>query len=248
MKYKYLVSGAIIWFMSVCCAWAQVNPYRYGSPHYWMAQCSFDVLAGKFDVAYEHLRKAQKGYRDVGDIAFQIQAVEAMGTLNVALGEWEKANNHYKDALQMAVEYKDDFVQAKIVVNLISLYRTTGNIVGYNHYQKELDSLYNVTNSAKLKTVYHLYWAKEYFARNELAMAETQLQKCWNSMQDLSFSDHEQAKLDYYSNMMNLKQQQKEYKDAIRFAKSHIEQTKKLMVEAVISSTFLTVIYVNSMP
>lgn len=27
-------------------------------------------------------------------IAFLIQAEEAMGTLNVALGEWEKANNH----------------------------------------------------------------------------------------------------------------------------------------------------------
>lgn len=228
MKYKYFVSGAIIWFMSVCCAWAQVNPYRYGSPHYWMAQSSFDVLAGKFDVAYENLRKAQKGYRDVGDIAFQIQAVEAMGSLSVALGEWEKADNHYKDALQMAVEYKDDFVQAKIVVNLISLYRTTGDIVGYNHYQKELDSLYNVTNSAKLKTVYHLYWAKEYLARKEFAMVETQLQQCWDVMQDLSFSDHEQAKLDYFSNMMNLKQQQKEYKDAIRFAKNLIEQTKKL--------------------
>ena len=114
MKYKYLVSGAIIWFMSVCCAWAQVNPYRYGSPHYWMAQCSFDVLAGKFDVAYEHLRKAQKGYRDVGDIAFQIQAVEAMGTLNVALGEWEKANNHYKDALQMAVDTKMTLFKQKL--------------------------------------------------------------------------------------------------------------------------------------
>lgn len=47
-----------------------------------------------------------------------------------------KANNHYKDALQMAVEYKDDFVQAQIVANLISLYRTTGDIVNYNHYQK----------------------------------------------------------------------------------------------------------------
>lgn len=72
--------------------------------------------------------------------------------------------------------------------------------------QKELDSLYNVSNSAKLKTIYHLYWAKEYFARKEFAMAETQLQQCWNVMQDLSFSDREQAKLDYYSNMMNLKQ------------------------------------------
>ena len=94
--------------------------------------------------------------------------------------------------------------------------------------QKESDSLYNVSNSAKLKTIYHLYWAKEYFARKEFAMAETQLQQCWNVMQDLSFSDREQAKLDYYSNMMNLKQQQKEYKDAIRFAKNHIEQTKIL--------------------
>ena len=227
-NYKHYISVAVIWLISTCCICAQTNPYRYGSPHYWMAQSSLDIYAGKFDIAYEHLQKAQKGYREVGDIAFQIQAVEAMGTLNVALGEWEKANNHYKDALQMAVEYKDDFVQAQIVANLISLYRTTGDIVGYNHYQKELDSLYNVSNSAKLKTIYHIYWAKEYFARKEFAMAETQLQQCWNVMQDLSFSDREQAKLDYYSNMMNLKQQQKEYKDAIRFAKNHIEQTKIL--------------------
>lgn len=227
-NYKHYISVAVIWLISTCCICAQTNPYRYGSPHYWMAQSSLDIYAGKFDIAYEHLQKAQKGYRDVGDIAFQIQAEEAMGTLNVALGEWEKANNHYNDALQKAVEYKDDFIQAQIVANLISLYRTTGDIVGYNHYQKELDSLYNVSNSAKLKTIYHIYWAKEYFARKEFAMAETQLQQCWNVMQDLSFSDREQAKLDYYSNMMNLKQQQKEYKDAIRFAKNHIEQTKIL--------------------
>lgn len=227
-NYKHYISVAVIWLISTCCICAQTNPYRYGSPHYWMAQSSLDIYAGKFDIAYEHLQKAQKGYRDVGDIAFLIQAEEAMGTLNVALGEWEKANNHYNDALQKAVEYKDDFIQAQIVANLISLYRTTGDIVGYNHYQKELDSLYNVSNSAKLKTIYHIYWAKEYFARKEFAMAETQLQQCWNVMQDLSFSDREQAKLDYYSNMMNLKQQQKEYKDAIRFAKNHIEQTKIL--------------------
>ena len=36
-----------------------------------------------------------------------------MGTLNVALGEWGKANNHYNDALQMAVEYKDAIRFAK---------------------------------------------------------------------------------------------------------------------------------------
>ena len=47
-------------------------------------------------------------------------------------------------------------------------------------------------------------------------------------MQDLPFSDREQAKLNYYSSMMNLKQQQRQYKDAIRAAKHYIEQTKIL--------------------
>ena len=59
-------------------------------------------------------------------------------------------------------------------------------------------------------------------------MVETQLLKCWDVMLDLSFSDREQAKLNYYNSMMNLKQQQRQYKDAIRAAKYYIEQTKIL--------------------
>lgn len=226
MNYKKIISYAIIWLLSVCCVWSQTNPYRYGSPHYWMAQSTLDIYAGKFDIAYEHLQKAQKGYRELGDVGFQMQAIEAMGLLKAGLGEWVKANEHYKDALQIAKYANEDFVQSKVMVDLLSLYRTTGDIVEYNHYLKALDSLYHASNSAKLKTVYHLYWANEYMARKEFAMVETQMQQCWDVMHDLSFSDREQAKLDYYSNMMNLKQQQKRYKDAIRYAKDYIDQTK----------------------
>ena len=226
MNSKKIISYAIIWLLSVCCVWSQTNPYRYGSPHYWMAQSTLDIYAGKFDIAYEHLQKAQKGYRELGDVGFQMQAIEAMGLLKAGLGEWVKANEHYKDALQIAKYANEDFVQSKVMVDLLSLYRTTGDIVEYNHYLKALDSLYHASNSAKLKTVYHLYWANEYMARKEFAMVETQMQQCWDVMHDLSFSDREQAKLDYYSNMMNLKQQQKRYKDAIRYAKDYIDQTK----------------------
>ena len=226
MNSKKIISYAIIWLLSVCCVWSQTNPYRYGSPHYWMAQSTLDIYAGKFDIAYEHLQKAQKGYRELGGVGFQMQAIEAMGLLKAGLGEWVKANEHYKDALQIAKYANEDFVQSKVMVDLLSLYRTTGDIVEYNHYLKALDSLYHASNSAKLKTVYHLYWANEYMARKEFAMVETQMQQCWDVMHDLSFSDREQAKLDYYSNMMNLKQQQKRYKDAIRYAKDYIDQTK----------------------
>ena len=228
MNHKRYISVVFIWLLSISCIWAQTNPYRIGSPHYWMAQGTLDIHAGKFDIAYEHLEKAQKGYRELGDVGFQIQATEAMGALKAGLGEWEKAKQHYQNALQIATEANEDFAQSKVMVDLLALYRTVGDIIGYNQYLKALDSLYHVSNSAKLKTVYHLYWSNEYLARKEFAMVETQLLQCWDVMQDLPFSDREQAKLTYYSSMMNLKQQQWQYKDAIRAAKHYIEQTKIL--------------------
>lgn len=228
MNHKRYISVVFIWLLSICCIWAQTNPYRFGSPHYWMTQGTLDIYAGKFDIAYEHLEKAQKGYRELGNVGFQIQATEAMGALKAGLGEWEKAKQHYQDALQIATEANEDFAQSKVMVDLLALYRTVGDIIGYNHYQKALDSLYHVSNSAKLKTVYHLYWSNEYLARKEFAMVETQLLQCWDVMQELPFSDREQAKLNYYSSMMNLKQQQRQYKDAISAAKHYIEQTKIL--------------------
>lgn len=228
MNHKRYISVFFIWLLSISCIWAQTNPYRIGSPHYWMAQGTLDIHAGKFDIAYEHLEKAQKGYRELGDVGFQIQATEAMGALKAGLGEWEKAKQHYLNALQIATEANEDFFQSKIMVDLLTLYRTVGDIIGYNQYLKALDSLYHVSNSAKLKTVYHLYWSNEYLARKEFAMVETQLLQCWDVMLDLPFSDREPAKLNYYNSMMNLKQQQRQYKDAIRAAKHYIEQTKTL--------------------
>ena len=228
MNHKRYISVVFIWLLSISCIWAQTNPYRFGSPHYWMTQGTLDIYAGKFDIAYEHLEKAQKGYRELGDVGFQIQATEAMGALKAGLGEWEKAKQHYLNALQIATEANEDFAQSKVMVDLLALYRTVGDIIGYNQYLKALDSLYHVSSSAKLKTIYHLYWSNEYLARKEFAMVETQLQQCWDVMQDLPFSDREQAKHNYYSSMMNLKQQQRQYKDAIRAAKHYIEQTKIL--------------------
>ena len=228
MNHKRYISVVFIWLLSISCIWAQTNPYRIGSPHYWMAQGTLDIHAGKFDIAYENLEKAQKGYRELGDVGFQIQATEAMGALKAGLGEWEKAKQHYLNALQIATEANEDFAQSKVMVDLLALYRTVGDIIGYNQYLKALDSLYHVSNSAKLKTVYHLYWSNEYLARKEFAMVETQLLQCWDVMLDLPFSDREQAKLNYYNSMMNLKQQQRQYKDAIRAAKHYIEQTKIL--------------------
>ena len=228
MSYKHYLLVVVVWFAGVWGVYAQTNPYRYGSPHYWMAQSSLDIYAGKFDLAAEHLQKAEKGYRELGDVFYQIQATDALGTLKTLLGEWKEAERHFKEALHIAKNDGEDYAQAKIMTDLIGLYRSGGYLIGYNLYQKSLDSLYSVSKSAKLKTVYHLYWSNEYMARKEYVMAEAQLQKCLEVMNDLQFSDREQAKFNYLSNMMNLKQQQRQYKEAIKYAKDYITQTQKL--------------------
>lgn len=226
MSFKHYALVVIVCIMSVRCAWAQTNPYTYGTPNYWMAQGLLDTYSGKFDIAYEDLQKAQNQYQRLGDVPSQIQALMAMGALKAGLGEWDKADIYYKGALYKATESKDDAIQSIIMADLLSLYWKNGDIVGYNHYQKALDSLYHISTSDKTKAVYYLYWSNEFLTRREFTMAENQLRQCWDAIQNLPFADREQAKLNYYNVMLKLKQQQKQHKEAIRYAKDYIRQTK----------------------
>lgn len=228
MNFRHYTFVVILCLVSVQCAWAQLNMFAYASPHYWMQQASSEIYAGKYDIAYEHLQKALTLYKGQGDMAFQMSALEAMGALKAGLGEWDKADSHYKEALQMATDNKDDAAQSILMADLLALYRTAGDITGYNHYQKALDSLYQVSHSDKMKTMYHVYWSKEYLGRKEFVMAENQLKQCWDALHNLHFFEKEQAKLQYYSIMLNLKQQQRQYQEAIRYAKNYIEQTKNI--------------------
>lgn len=230
MTFKYYTLSIIACLISVQSSWAQTqtNPYPYGTPHYWLQQGTMDMSAGKFDLAYEHLKKAEKQYRELGALDFQMNALEAMGTLDKEFGEWNRADSLYREALQIATDCRNDVFKTRFMVDLLSLYRTAGDISGYNHHQKALDSLYSATHSAAAKTWYHLYWTNEYVGRKEFAMAENQMQMCWDVMQEMPFAEKEQAKLMYYMMMMNLKKQQNKYKEAIGYAKDYVEQTKNI--------------------
>ena len=43
MNHKRYISVVFIWLLSICSIWAQTNPYRFGSPHYWMTQGTLDI-------------------------------------------------------------------------------------------------------------------------------------------------------------------------------------------------------------
>lgn len=225
--YRYIaVFLTIIGSFTRSTAQTQTNPYRRGTPHYWMAQGTINIYVGKFDVAYRDLQKAQKGYYKIGDVTYQIRALEAMGALKSKLGEWTLANQHYQEALQIAKDSHNETAQSMIFVDLLGFYKATGNVKDYSHCLESLDSLYNTTTSPHVKNIYHIYWSQEYLTQKEYMMADYHLQQCWNTMEELPIMDREQAKLSYYNNMMSLKKHQKDFNNAIEYAKKYVEQTK----------------------
>ena len=224
-RFLYVMMGILV-ALPMGITHAQTNPYRYGSPHYWMAQSTLHITDGKFDIAYEDLQKARKGYKDIGDISFQVNAIGTMALLKSNMGEWSLAQQHFQEALEIAKEAKDEMSISKILVEIITFSKGISDMNGYNHFVAELDSLCRKSSSAIVKTCYHTYWSNEYVLRQEYSMAENHLRQCWDAMQDLPFMEREQAKLSYYNNMVSLYKQRKNYGEAIDYARKYVEQSK----------------------
>lgn len=205
---------------------AHPNPYRYGTPNYWMAQATLNITTGKFDIAYKDLQKARKGYEALGDILYQVNAIGTMGLLKSNMGEWSLAQQHFQEALDIATKAKDETSLSGILVETISFCKKMGDVKGYNLFIGKLDSLCKKTSSAIVKTYYHTYWSNEYVMQQEYTMAEYHLQQCWNVMQELPFMEREQAKLSHYNNMMALYKQKKDYDRAIEYAKKYVVQSR----------------------
>ena len=224
-QFHYVLMGILVAF-PIGILHAQTNPYRYGSPHYWMAQSTLHITDGKFDVAYEDLQKARKGYKDIGDISYQVNAIGTMALLKSNMGEWSLAQHHFQEALEIAKEAKDEMSVSKILVEIITFSKGISDMNGYNHFVAELDSLCRTSSSAIERTYYHTYWSNEYVLRQEYSMAEHHLRQCWEAMQDLPFMEREQAKLSYYNNMVSLYNQRKNYGKAVDYARKYVEQSK----------------------
>ncbi len=218
----------LLWLLSAQCVRAQDNPYRYGSPMYWHRQSTLDTEAGKHEAAYEDLKKAEKGYGEMGDMNLQAQMLQSIGFMEMQWGKWDEAKEHYLEALRMAHEEKSDIAQAIILTSLLKLCRMTGIKEDYNHYESSLDSLYFASQSPQTHIIFHMYWFNFYIENRELVMAEVYLKEYWESAQKLNFIERENAKLLYYASYMTLEQLRGNMQEAIKYAKEYVEQTKKL--------------------
>lgn len=208
------------------CSMAQTNPYRFASPHYWMAEATLAINAGKFDVAYSNLQKAVEGYKNVGEIYMQVNALGAMGKLKAFTGEWPTAQRYFQTALSVAKEAGDDNSYAMILTEMVAFCKGVGLVDAYNKYVGQFDSLRKETNSAMVRTCYHAYWSNEYASQREYAMANHHMSLCWEALQELPLVEREKAKLTYYFNSMNLAQQQEDYDKAIEYAKNYVHQSE----------------------
>lgn len=222
----------IVAALTAVCMRAQVQGghFRYDSPYYWTAQGTKAIQAGKFDSAYCYIEKAHEGYRALGDIERQIQMLNSLGELEVTLGEWLKADSLYKEALRLAVKANDDFMQGITVIRMAKFYKGVGGVTAYGCCQAYMDSLAVRTDaSLKFKTIYYTYMSDVFMNRGERVMAEYHLQNLYDKvMPSLNLNDRELTRLAYLSNMLTLKNNWKEYDEAVKYAHRYVEQVKLL--------------------
>lgn len=208
------------------CSMAQTNPYRLGSPHYWMAEATLGINAGRLDVAYTNLQKAAVGYKNIGDVASEANALGTMGKLKAIMGEWSLAQQYFQKALGMAKETNDEGTYSKVLMEVLPFCKGAGYFDDYNRYVGQFDSLRRESQTAMVNTLYHAYWSNEYVSQHEYAMAEHHMQLCWDALQGLPLMERENAKQSYYYVMMNLAQQQNDYPQAVGYAKKYVAQTE----------------------
>ena len=222
----------IVAALTAVCMRAQMQDrhYRYDSPYYWAAQGLEASRAGKFDSAYCYLEKAHDGYRALGNIDWQMHVLRNMGEQEVALGEWLKADSLYKEALRLAVEANDDYMQGMTLITMAGFYKGVGGVTAYNYCQAYMDSLAARTEaSLKFKTIYHAYMSDVFINRGERTMAEYYLQNLYDKvMPSLNLNDRELTRLAYLGNMLILKNNWKEYDEAVKYAHRYVEQAKLL--------------------
>ena len=127
-RFHYVLMGILV-ALPMEIIHAQTNPYRFGAPHYWMAQSTMHITDGKFDMAYEDLQKARKGYKDIEDISYQVNAIGAMALLKFNIGEWSLAQQHYKEALEIVKGAKDEMFISRTLVEIITFCKGISDIV-----------------------------------------------------------------------------------------------------------------------
>lgn len=224
-----VVLTAIMWLLIIPCSFAQkVNPYRYDSPNYWMMQSEIDLNAGKFDIAREDLKKAEKGYSDLGDVEHQTMALRMLAEINIMLGEWEEAKEHNIKALQIAIDNKNELAQTNIIISLLKLFHITDDREAYNKYKLKLDSVSFHTKSTQIKVISYYYYITEFMTHQELDAAESMLQELWKILPELSILERENSKRNYYQYMAAIKVLQRKNWEAIDYQKKYIEKIKDI--------------------
>lgn len=186
------------------------------------------AYAGRLDYTAAigcYSRAADLCYR-WGALAEYAMATTKKSECEYILGQWNEARQGLDSALYAARQAGNDDLLVFVLTGEATLCRNTGDTDGYNRALTRLDSVANGSPSPGVTWRYHLYWCDDLVGRHDYAAAEYHLRQCGDVVDRLPVADRYSARMTYLQKMGEMMFWQKNYKQAIGYARQLVSHCK----------------------
>ena len=184
-------------------------------------------MSQKYDEALGAYEKALKGFRDLGKVSEEIDVLTGMASVKNHLCEFEESKHLYFLAENLARLEGLAARQMKVLKEMWSLGRATGNMKLVRTTVASMDSLIEVIGDAKTKFAYYHQKGDEAKANGQYKLAENWYVKGKDLAEDANQNPFAANKHLAYSKLRDLYVTTGQYDEAVVYGRKAIEEFQK---------------------
>ena len=184
-------------------------------------------MSQKYDEALGAYEKALKGFRDLGKVSEEIDVLTGMASVKNRLCEFEESKHLYFLAENLARLEGLAAKQMKVLKEMWSLGRATGNMKLVRTTVASMDSLIEVIGDAKTKFAYYHQKGDASKANGQYKLAENWYVKGKDLAEDANQSPFAANKHLAYSKLRDLYVATGQYDEAVVYGRKAIEEFQK---------------------
>lgn len=215
----------------------EIKPYADGEvrkyllpkiPLTWYFEGSKFFIMQKYEDALEAYNKALAGFQELGREKNIVSTLKAIASTKYYLYDIKGADKTYREALMLAENAEDTFIQMEILQELWYQSTTVGDLEQAMIYAASMDSLMEISSDPKAQYTYYnkkgkearkqgAYYTSEQWFLKGMAIAESESRDAMSANRFLS-----------YTNLRDLYANIKQYDDALIYARKALEEHQRL--------------------
>lgn len=193
-------------------------------PLSWYFEGAGFQMRQQYDQAMICMKKACKGFHEVGEINNEVDALCQLATVKGHLYDTIGSLNTYQEAKQLVIELKDDEKFMEILKEQFRLTKMLGDTEFTFTLTVEMDSMAAVTDNPKIRFDYYNYKGDEATKQEAFNSAEQLYRMNESYIEQLKEGNAGADKYLYYNNLRDLYCKMERYDEALSYADKCIKE------------------------